>query len=474
MSTIAKNFTPDQNFTLMKNQIIAANVGLTNYNVGSDTRAILEAVSIIASIIGNDQIETARKSIPTALYDGLKFTKKSAQVSSGFLRFFRLPIFYITYTGADLDVQLSISPTEVTLVTSGTPADDLTVDFATYTTLDAVVAQIDTQTNYTAIKVKDSALTNLYQYSGVQLVSTLNYLNIDDTRDITDVGDTLINVLSGSQASIDDVTIQTSAAGTIAAGDATSGQIAALSIQTGAQADVNIAAVAIDTLNGNGTLISSNVGDYVVNNSAYANGQAAETDVERAERYQTAIQGQHGGTLLGIESDILALDSIKSTKMRERYPVAGTNTIVADDGTGNLSVDQIAEINTLIVGDPNDLVNSPGKGVAGIIYNIEAPNVDVISFAYTITRIGSVTDQTEIETAVQTVIEQYVNTRRLGENVVLTEIIKRAKSSHPAIYDFDLTSHSVNISVNDSSVARTGAAVGGTLTPTMVTLSSTP
>lgn len=474
MSQISKNFTPEQNSALMQNQVIAANVGLTNFNPGSDTKAILDAVSTIVSIFGSDQIEAIRKAIPVSFYEGLKFYKKSASVSTGFLRFFRLPIFYITYTGADSDVQLSISPTQLTLTTSSTPGDNLTVDFATYPTVDAVVAQIDLQTNYTAIKVQNGSLAGLYQYSSVQIVGTLNYLNINNTRDITLASDGLVNILSGSQASIDDVTIQTTAAGTIVAGESTSGQIAAQSLQTGAITDVNIAVTAIDTLNGKGTLISSNVGDYVINDSAFANGQAEETDVERAIRFQTTVQGLHGGTLQGIEADVLTLDFVKSVKMRERYPVAGTNTIIADDGTGNLSVDQIAKILLLIKGDASDLANYPGKGVGGITYNVSAPSTQVLSFTYTITRIGTISDQTEIQTAVQTVIEQYVNTRRLGEDVVIAEIVKRAKASHPAIYDFVLTSHSVNISINDSSVARTGAGVGGTLTPTMVTLTSTP
>lgn len=474
MAEITRNLTPDQNYQLMRNQVIAANVGLTNFNEGSDTRALLESVGLIVSIYGNDAIERTRKSIPIALYEGLKFYKKSATQSSGFLRFFRKPIFYITYTGADSSVLLSISSTQLTLTTSSTPADNMTVDFATYPTLDAVVAQIDGHASYAAIKVTDSSLSNLYNYSSVEIVGTLNYLQTNNTRDITDSGAGLITILSGAQASIGDVIIQTTAAGSILAGESTSGQIAAQSVQTGDLADVNISVNAIDTLNGSGTLISSNVGDYVINDSAFANGQAEETETERAERFWTTIQGLHGGTVLGIEADVLKITTIKSCKLIVKYPSNGYNTVVADDGTGSLSVAQIDEIYKTIYGDINDFANYPGKGVAGITYNIQAPTLQVVNFAYTITRVGTITDSTEITNAVQTVIEQYVNTRRLGDDVVLAEIVKRAKASHPAIYDFVLTSPVANVSIADFTIARTGAGVGGTLTPTVVTLTALP
>ena len=64
MSTILKNFTPEQNYTLMRDKVIADNVGLTNFNEGSNTRAILEAVGLIASTIGFDYLEAIRQAAP--------------------------------------------------------------------------------------------------------------------------------------------------------------------------------------------------------------------------------------------------------------------------------------------------------------------------------------------------------------------------------------------------------------------------
>ena len=57
MTAILSNYTPDQHYDLARNKVIADNVGLTNFNEGSNTRAILEAVGIIASAIGFDFLD---------------------------------------------------------------------------------------------------------------------------------------------------------------------------------------------------------------------------------------------------------------------------------------------------------------------------------------------------------------------------------------------------------------------------------
>ncbi len=473
MSTILKNFTPEQLYNLMRNKVIADNVGLTNFNPGSNTRSILEAVALVASAQGFDFLEATRQAIPISLYDGLGFRRKAATVSSGFLRFYRKPVFYITYTGADTDVELDISLTELTLTTSGTPADDVTVDFATFTTIDAVVAEIDSKTNWSATKVQDGSVSSLYLYSSRQIVGNENYLTLDDTVDVMSSTAPLVNILANAQASVDDVIIQTTSASTIAAGDATSPVIASTSLQTGE--DANIDALAIDTESGNGTLNNPITGvEHVINDSAFANGTNKESDEERASRFQTFVQGLHGGTAAGIESAVLEITGIKSVTVRERFPAPGTNTVIADDGSGALTVAQIEEIRKVIDGDPDDLANYPGVGVAGINYNIEAPTVIAQDVVATVQRIGTISDSTEITTAVQSEIERYINTRKLGDDVVRSEIIKRAKSAHPAIYDFILTTPAANVSANLGEVIRTGAGTGASVALTLVTLTDTP
>lgn len=474
MSTILKNYTPDQLYELMKNKVIADDVGLTNYNPGSDTRAILEAVGLVASTIGFDFLEGTRQSIPLALYEGLNFGRNPATISTGFLRFYRRPIFYIVYSGADADVELDITATHLILTTSGTPADDVSIAFATYTTIDAVITQIDTFTNWDATKVLNTGdVSDLYQHVSKQVISNTNYLTFDDTVDIMPGTAPAVTLLTGLQAQVDEIIIQTTAASSIPAGDATSPAVAAESVQTGK--DTEIDAQAINTIAGKGVLNTSVVGvEYVINDSAFAGGENEETDEERASRFQVYVQGLHGGTTRGIESDVLEITSIKSVTVQERTPVPGTNTIIADDGTGSLSLAQIDEIQKVIEGDPDDLNNFPGAGVAGINYNVEAPTVIPTDVIATVYRIGTISDENELLLAAQSAIERYINTRKQGDDTVRSEIIKRAKASHPAIYDFVMSTPVANVPAGLSEITRTGAGTGSSVQLTLVTFATTP
>lgn len=473
MSTILRNFTPEQNYELMRNKVIADNVGLTNFNEGSDARSILEAVGIIASTLGFDFLEGLRQSIPVALFDGLNFNKNPATGSTGFLRFYRLPIFYIVYTGLDTDVELDITLTELTLTTSGTPGDDVTVDFATYTTIDAIVAEIDSKTNWSATKIQDGNVSSLYLYSAKQIIGNYNYLDLGNSADILSTGASLVTIPANAQASIDSIIIQTTIGSSILAGNATSAYVSAISIQTGKETNIEIRA--IDTINGKGILNTYVAGvEHVVNDSAFLNGEDEETDEERATRFQLYVQGLTVGTKKGIEAAILEIPEIKSVTLRERYPIAGTNTITADDGSGNLTVDMIDNIREIIEGNPDDLINYPGAGVAGINYNIEPPDVIDQNITGTLYRVGTASDSNEIELAARSAIEAYVNTRRLGDDLVLSELIKRTKGSHPSIYDVTFSVPASNVSVGLNQIVRTGGGSLGVITLTLVTLTSLP
>lgn len=481
MSDITKTYTKEQYYEMGKNYIIAQSVGLTNFNKGSDTRAIIETVGDIASMLGLDFLEALRQSIPILLYKPFNFERGDAISSSGALRYYRRPVFYISYSGADGSVTLDITGTHLTLTTSGTPGDDLSVAFATFTTITAVVAEIDSQSNWSATAVIDGDVSDLYLYSSKQFIGNTNYLLLSNTIDVMYTAGTLATILASTQASVDSKVFYTTVGGTIPAGDATSAALAAISIQKGLTS--NIDAAAIDTINGNGALTTFIAGvEHVINDLAFANGADAETSEERAARFMVHINGLHGGTKLGIENDILAIDGIKGVTLRERFPKDGINTIVADDGTGNLSAALIVEIDKVIIGDFSDFTNYPGKGVAGIKYNIEAPSQVVIDVTAVITRIGNTSDDAEMISATKTNIENYINTLKLGGDVVDSEIIALGKKSHPATYDFDISALQKNgspvaidnISIGDSEVARTGTGTTGLVVITVNTLSVLP
>jgi uncharacterized phage protein gp47/JayE len=481
MADIIKTYTKEQYFDMQKNYVIAQNVGLTNYNKGSDTRAIIETVADIASMLGLDFLEGLRQAIPIMLYKPLNFERKAASVSTGNLRFYRLPVLYITYTGSDSSVKLDITALQLTLTTSGTPSDDVTVDFATYNTIAAVVAEIDSKTNWTSVQIQNGAVNDLYLYSNKEIVANTNYLLFNDTVDVMYLSAPLVVISAGVQASVDNKIFFTTVGSTIPVGDATSPDIASSSIQKGL--DANIDALAIDTINGNGIINTPVAGvEHVINDAAFSNGSDEETDEERAARFQAFINGLHGGTKLGIESNTLDIDGIKGVTLRERYPQDGYNTVVADDGTGSLSATLINEIDKMLIGDISDFENYPGKGVAGIKYNIEGPTRATIDITGVLTRIGQTSDEDEMKAFTKTSLENYINTLKLGGDVIFAELIALGKKAHTATYDFEITvlkKNTIsqpldNISISDSEVARTGTGTTGVVTLTVNTLTALP
>jgi hypothetical protein len=477
MAKILSVYTPGQGLDLMRDKVIADNVGLTNFEQGSRIRALFEAVSLIASTTGLDFMDAVRLTIPIALYEGLNFTKIAKTSSIGALRYFRLPIFYINYTGSDSSVELDISATQLTLTTSGTPGDDITLAFSTYPKSDDLVSQINAHANYNAYAVNNQNVDSntLYQYSSSEIKGTYNYLNQVDTRDVVIAGLPAVFIGASSLASIDSIVFQTTTTGNITSGDATSGQIDAQALEAGTSG--NIIAGAIDTLNGKGNMSSPiNGADYVKNDAAFSGGDDEEADEARATRFSTTIQGLNAGTRRGIEAAILEIPGIKSVSVRPNDPQYGTITIVADDGTGNLSAALQAEILKVVDGDPNDIVNYPGKRAAGVTANIVPPVVVPVPITVLVQRIGTVSDETEIKTFVKSAIENYVNTRRLGDDVVISKIIEEGRKAHPAVYDIPSTAitPSSNVPIGTDEIARTAGTTGVVVTVNVQTLATIP
>ena len=311
-----------------------------------------------------------------------------------------------------------------------------------------------------------------FAYSAKQIVGTSNYLNIANTRDVTPVGAILIAIPASVQASVDDQFFLTTATSSIPAGDATSLPVPAEAIRVGVVG--NILANAIDTLNGKGALVTSIPSiQFVINDSAFAGGEDRESEENRAIRFQAEIQGLTRSTVLGIIASVLALDGIKSVSLRENFPSAGQITVIADDGSGLLSAAKKIEVEKVLDGDPDDLANFPGVRSAGITANVEAPFVIPVDVVIVITRVGTLSDEDEIQTAVQSAIEQYINTRKLGEDVIRSEIIKVAKNANPSVYDVSLTIPLANTVIDDSSLARTGSGTGASVITSLITIFST-
>lgn len=476
MTAILKVFTAEQYTTLYRDYVIAQNVGLTNWNVGSVNLAQAEAVGLVASTLGADMLESIRRVAPVALYDGLNFTRKGAIRASGFIRAYRLPQFTIQYTGAGASCLVDISSTLLTTTVAAIPADDLSVDLTAFTTIQAVVDEINAHAsgNYVAAVVSGNANNdsdNLFAYNSFELVENIDYLNNTDSMGVMDSGAAQVFLPVGTPFDIDGTPYQTTSAVILDEGDDSTDSIPVQCTVVGTIG--NTPALSLDTINGKGSF--SYVGiDHAINDAAFTGGQEQETNEERARRFQIRIQDlSGGGTNLGLTSGILELDQIRSVKIIEKDPAPGQNRVVADRGDGTLSAADIDDIRKVIDGDPDDIENFPGLGVAGIDYNIEAPVILGLAVTVNIKRIGTLSDENEITTAVNSAIANYVNTRRLGDDVVFAELSRRVKGAHPAIYDAIFSTPTANVPVNQDSVARTGIS-GYPISITITTETVTP
>ena len=472
MANILKVYTAEQLFEMYKGKILSDNVGLTDFNQGSKTKALLESNSEIISSVSMDFKEAIYKAIPIALYQGFGFKQKDATVAIGSLRPYRKPAFWLSYTGSGTSAQITSTSAIIQSAVIGAPGDAFSFDYATYNSLTLLVNAIDTLPNWSATLVLDGSINpnTLFQYANKEVIGAANYLN-GAGLDICLNSAIEILVPSGFSVTINQQSFITTENGTIIAGN--SGvNIASQATLAGSQG--NIESNAIDTLNGKGFINSSIDGvEQVINDSSFSNGGEAESANDRKVRFQQTVNALNAGTKSGILAAIRSVDGVRDAGMRTSFPFKGTNTIIVDDGTGSISSELLAAVEKVLYGDPNDLANFPGKNAEGIGYNIIAPTIVDVNIGISATRLATISVALdEIKNDIQTAVEQYVNTRSLGQNVLLSEIVRVAKNSNAAAYDVIVTSPVSNIVINDDEFAKTGAGTGGTVTVT-VTISTT-
>ena len=467
MADILKVFTAEQLIELYRQYLLSKNTGLTDFNEGSKTKALIESNSEIISTISMDFKEGLTKAIPIALYQGFGFARLGAVNANGFIRPYREPLFTIEYTGVGTSALITSTTAIMSATVTGAPSDAFSLDYATYPTVDDLVAAIDALTNWSATVVSTKGTIDsedIFQYTNKEAVAATNYL-MTDGLDIMNNDAILITVTEGFSVSVDDLIISTTEEKTIAAGE--SGvQCPAEVNETGVIG--NIGAGSINTKLAKGSIASAIDGiEQCINDSAFSGGSEKETAAQRQVRFAQTVNSLNAGTKEGILSEIRKVTGVRSVGMRTSFPFRGTNTIVVDDGSGTLSAALRAAVETALYGDPNDLLTWPGKNAEGIGYNIVAPDIIDVDIAVNVFRLATVNvELATIELTVKNAIEQYVNTRQLGENVLLSEIIRVGKNSTAAAHDFVIVSPSANIVIPDTGFAKTGAGTEGSVTVT--------
>lgn len=467
MADILKIYTAEQLYDLYRLYILSKNIGLTDFNEGSKIRTLLESNSEIIASIAMDFKEALSKAIPIALYEGFGFSQKGATNAIGYIRAYRKPAFWIKYIGSGTATAITSTAAIMAATVTGAPGDAFSFDYATYPTLQDLVSTIDGELNWEATLVKNGSIasSSIYQYTSKNAVGATNYLN-SSGLDIMLENAIEIDVPEGFSVTIDNLQVVTTADETLESGE--SGVTIACQVSQ-AGIDGNLSTEAINTDAGLGSISSIIDGiEQVINDSAFSGGAEEETATQRKLRFSETVNALNAGTKNGIIAAIKGITGVRSVGMRTAYPFKGNNTIVVDDGSGTISESLLASVEKVLYGDPDDIANYPGKNAEGVGYTIVAPIIVPIDIGVVAFRLANVSvNILDIKNDVQTAIEQYINTRKLGENVLLSEIIRVSKNSNAAVYDFTVTSPLANISIAENEFAKTGSGTGGTVTVTV-------
>jgi uncharacterized phage protein gp47/JayE len=467
MAEILKIYTAEQLYEMYRQLILSKNAGITDFNEGSKIRALLESNSEIVSSISMDFKNGLMKALPIAFYNGFGFAQKAETKAIGYIRPYRKPALWIKYTGSGSSALINSTAAIMTAGVVGAPGAAFSFDYASYPTLEDLVTAIDGETNWEATLVGGAtvATSGLYQYTNKEAIGATNYLNTDGL-DIMLATATEVEIIEGYSVTIDNLIILSTAAGTVEAGE--SGVQIPVEVQTAGFIG-NLSAGAIDTEAGKGSIASVLDGiEHVINDSAFSGGAPAETAAERQVRFAETVNSLNAGTKSGIISAIKGITGVRSAGMRTSYPFKGTNTIVVDDGSSTISTELRAAVEKVLYGDPDDLTNYPGKNAEGIGYTIVAPTIVDVNVGITAFRLANVSvDPLTIRDDVTNAVEQYINTRPLGEDVILSEIVRVGKNANAAVYDLVITSPAANVVIQETEFAKTGAGTGGTVTVTV-------
>jgi hypothetical protein len=268
-----------------------------------------------------------------------------------------------------------------------------------------------------------------------------------------------VTIPLGTTIVLNGIQFTTTAAGSIPISATESAPIAAQCGQIGI--DGNIAINAISTLAGQGSFISQPAGcDYCYNPVIFTGGTEIESEADRMARFNLFVASLARAQVTGLMSGALTVTGIIAATVVENTPTLGWNTVYADDGTGTLTPTKKAAIEKVLNGDPLDRVNYPGYRAAGIQLLVLAPNVVNINFTVDIKLLTtSVADPAMVIAEATTALETYVNTLRLGMDVILTEIVKQVKEANSEIYDMSFSTPTTNTTISATQLARTGTVV---------------
>lgn len=121
----------------------------------------------------------------------------------------------------------------------------------------------------------------------------------------------------------------------------------------------------------------------------------------------------------------------------------------------------ISQVQKVMEGDPNDPTNYPGVKAAGILLSVEQPIIKRIVVIASITASEGFTES-DIAPQVQTAIESYISSLRIGEDVIVSKIIDSAFAI-TGLADIRVVSPTSNVVVLESELPIPYDASGNSL-----------
>ncbi|MBO77144.1 MAG: hypothetical protein CME17_06885 [Gemmatimonadetes bacterium] len=118
--------------------------------------------------------------------------------------------------------------------------------------------------------------------------------------------------------------------------------------------------------------------------------------------------------------------------------------------------DLIAEAQRVVDGDPADRVNYPGYRAAGVDVRVLSPSIRTIIVTAVLTVLEGFDEATVVANVESNIID-YINNLGISGDVIRAEIIERTMAT-PGVYNVNLTTPALDITINDDELPRTSSA----------------
>lgn len=193
----------------------------------------------------------------------------------------------------------------------------------------------------------------------------------------------------------------------------------------------------------------------VTNRSKALGGADNESESEMLARFKEFINGLQGSNRHGIRHSVRSLEGVRSVGIEEHFPPKNNVynfTVYVDDGTGKMTDDLKYEVRKVIDGDNSTLY--PGKKACGMNVDIQPANIVQININVTCTIYR--TEDAVAMKDIKEYLEELVNGKGIGENIVLTDIVLKLRRLGyiTDVNNLLINGEPKNVDIGEDSIAR--------------------